>query len=90
MVAAGWHSWLAIALVALLHVALVGKSLLRVHGHVGHVASGHVRVLGHAWSAAALRGNVLAGGLLRGVDLVGAINAVLVAGRWLGRIQACL
>lgn len=84
----GWHPG-AVALVSLLHVALVGQRLLGVHGHTGHVARGHVWILGHAWSAG-LRRDVLAGRLLRRLDLVAAINAVLIARRWFGCVQAGL
>lgn len=83
----GWHSG-AIALVSLLHVALVGECLLGIHGHAGHVACGHVRVLAHAWPAS-LGWDVLAGRLLGRFDLVAAV-AILTTRRRLGRIQACL
>lgn len=78
----------AVALVALLHVALIRERLLSFDRHVGHVVPRHVRVLGNALPAARGR-DVLGGGLLRRVDLV-AIDAVLIAGSRLGGIQACL
>lgn len=94
MVVAGRHARLrghsgAVALVPLLHVALVGERLLGVDGHAGHVVSGHVRVLGHAWPAGLGR-DVLAGRLLRRVDLVAGVDAVLIARGRFGGIQACL
>jgi hypothetical protein len=68
-----------------LHIALIGKCLLRVHGHVGHVSGGrHMRVLWHARSAGLWR-EVLAWGLLGGVYLIAPIDTILVArGRFRG------
>lgn len=94
VVVAGRHAWLRrhagpVALIPLLHIALICQGLLRVHGHVGHVVAGHVWLLGHARSAA-LRGEVLVGRLLRRFNLVTAVDAVFVAGSGLGSVQARL
>jgi hypothetical protein len=70
-------------------VALVGHGLLRVHGHIGHVRVGHMRVLGHALPGS-LGWKVLVGGLVGRFDLVGTINAVVITGGRLWRIKASL
>jgi hypothetical protein len=94
VVAVGGHTWLrryagAVSLISL-HVALVSQSLLGIHGHVGHIVVGrHVRVLGHTRSAALGR-KVLVWGLFGRLDLVAAVNTVLVAWGGLGCIKACL
>ena len=93
MVIVGWHSRLrryarAIALIPL-YVALICQGLLRVHGHIGHVVSRHVRVLGHARSVPLGR-NMLVGRLFGRVDLISTIDAVLAALGGLGCVEARL
>ena len=83
MVTAGRHTGLwgdsrAVTLISLLHVALICQGLLGIHRHVGHVVSGHMRVLGDARSAS-LRREMLRSRLLGRVDLIAAVDAVLVA-----------
>lgn len=87
------HTWLrryarAISLIPL-YVALVSQSLLRIHGHVGHVVVGHMRVLGHARSVA-LRREVLVRGFFWRLDLVAAIDAILIAWSGLRSIKTSL
>jgi hypothetical protein len=92
--AVGGHTWLrryarAVSLISL-HIALVSQGLLGVHGHVGHIVVGwHVRVLGHT-RPAALRRKVLVRRLFGRLDLVAAVNAVLVAWSGFGGVKACL
>jgi hypothetical protein len=87
------HTWLrryarAISLIPL-YVALVSQSLLRIHGHVGHVVVGHMRVLRHARSVA-LRREVLVRGFFWRLDLVAAIDAILIAWSGLRSIKTSL
>lgn len=84
-----WRHARAVALVAL-HVALVGQSLLGIHGHIWrHIASGaHVWVLRHAWTAALWW--EMAGRLLRRIDLVTAVDTVFAARCGLRCVEACL
>jgi hypothetical protein len=81
-----WHAG-AIALVAL-DIALVRKSLLRIHGHIRHVVASHVRVLRDARTTRLGR-EMLVRRLLRRVHLV-AVYAILVAGSRLGSVEAGL
>lgn len=93
MVAVRRHAWLrgysrAVSLIPL-HVVLVCQSLCcGVHGHVWHVASWHMRVLGHG-SAALLR-HVLLGRLIGRINLIASIDAVFVAGCGLRSIETGL
>lgn len=71
----------------MLHVTLIRHGLLRVHGYVRYVVRRHMRR--HSRSAR-LRGQVRIGRLLRRFDLVGIVDAILVALGRLRRVQASL
>lgn len=73
-----------------LHVALVGQCLRRVDADVGHVVRRHVWVGRHPGAWLLLGREVLARRFLRRLDLVRLLNAILVPGCGLGRVQAGL
>ena len=75
-------------LVITLHVVAIRKSLVGVHGHVRHIARGHMRALGK--TAVLLRGKVARARLLGTIDLAGLVDAVVASGRGLGSVEACL
>lgn len=79
-----WHRVLR---ASLLDVALVRHCLLGIHRNVGHVALRHV---GRGQAGSRGLRDVCVGRLLGRVDLVGVVDAVLVAGCRLGCVQAGL
>lgn len=63
----------------LVDVAAIGK-VRGVHSHIGgHVIGRHVRSAGHALLTTGLRGKMLLGRLLRGLNLVAVVDTVLAA-----------
>jgi hypothetical protein len=84
-----WHAVRCCGTSPLLDVVLVCHCLRRVHANVRHaVARGDVRVLWHAGTSLLWRQG-MARRLFRRVDLV-IVDAVLVSGCRLGRIQTSL
>lgn len=75
-------------LVVTLHVVAIRKGLVGVHGHVRHIARGHMRALGQ--TAALLRCKMAGARLLGTIDLAGLVDAVVAGSRGFGSVEASL